>query len=479
MLVWLPMPLASRPLWAVASLNIGVACLSLATLLGCWRTSHPLPPACKLAWPALLAIVLFCGWLTLQNLAGYTINAFRSHQQWLLSITYLQAFFLTLILVDTRDRLRLLLLVIVGGGVFQALYGGLMTLSGVEKIWWLDKLDHRNVATGTFTNRNQLANYLVMCLSAGCGLLIAGQRSQKISNWRQFLRMTVDWLLSGSGWLRLLLAAIVIGIVLTHSRMGNASLFISLTATGVLWLTRTGKSRKRAMILIGSLLLIDTMIVGTWFGLDRVVERLQSTRADNTAQWIAGNDTEGLPASSKHNTDIANSNQEQPEQPSPEIHTSHDNELRDSALPDLLKMAREHYLTGIGLGNFSTGFTQYKTIKTEQFFNEAHFDWLQFLIETGLPGIGLLGFFVAYCTIHGFKALLFCRSRLLQGTGFAVTMTVIAGLLHAWVEYNLQVPATALLFIVILATGMIARSLPDQKINHPEPADKSGIPLSP
>lgn len=472
LLVWLPMPLATKPLWAVAFLNIGAGCLSLATLLGCWRTNHQLPPVFQLSRPALLAFALFCGWVLLQNLAGYSINPFRSQQQWLLSISYLQMFILTLLLVDTRERLRTLLLIIVGGGVFQALYGGLMTLSGVEKIWWIEKLDHRNVATGTFTNRNQLANYLVMCLSAGCGLLIAGQQGQQIRNWRQFLRMTIEWLLSGAGWLRLLLAAIVIGIVLTHSRMGNATLFISLTTTGLLWLLRARKSRKSAMILIGSLLLIDTLIVGTWFGLDRVVERLQSTRVDNTAHWISGNQAQETPSGTSQETDHQAINENKGSH-APDSTSNHDNEMRDSALPDLFRMTKAHYLTGIGLGNFSTGFTEYKTLKTDRFFNEAHFDWLQFIVETGLPGFCLLGFMVISCAIHGIKALLFCRSRLLQGTGFAVTMSLTAGLLHAWVEYNLQVPATALLFTVMLALGMIARSLPDQKNTNTVPVSQT------
>lgn len=51
----------------------------------------------------------------------------------------MQLFLLTLFLVDSRERLRLLLYVLVGSGVFQALYGGLMALSGVDKIWWIRK----------------------------------------------------------------------------------------------------------------------------------------------------------------------------------------------------------------------------------------------------------------------------------------------------------------------------------------------------
>ncbi len=459
LIVWLPLPVASKPLWAEALFNILTAALSLAALAGCYMRQHALPAAFQRARVPLLLFIVYCLWLAIQNLAGLSINPFRSWQQWLLTLSYVQLFAITLLLVDTRERLRLLFFVLVACGVFQSLYGGLMTLSGVEKIWWLDKVDHRQVATGTFANRNQLANYLVICLSAGCGLLIAAQKGQRIGSWRQFWRRTVEWLLSGTGWLRLMLAVIVIGIVLTHSRMGNTSLFVSLTLAGLLWLLSTRKSWKSAMILIGSLLLIDTLIVGTWFGLDRVYERLQTTQVENTTEWLE--------------SEIANEAQKQEATDTKTAPTTvytpvlrketRANELRDEALPDLLAMARAHGTTGIGLGNFSTGFTQYKKVMTRKFYNQAHFDYLQFVIETGVPGFLLLGTIVLYCYACGLLALFRRHSRLLQGAGFAVTMGVTAGLMHAWVEYNFQITANAATFIVLLAIGIIALSLPDKQ----------------
>lgn len=465
LLAWIPLPVASKPLWAVAFLNSLLCLLCLATLAGCILKQHTMPVTLQRAALPIGAFAVYCCWLILQQWASWSINPFRSQQQILSSISYLQLFLLTLFLVDTRERLRLLLYVLVAGGVFQALYGGLMALSGVEKIWWLEKTAHRGVATGTFTNRNQLANFLVMCLAAGCGLLIAGQQNKPVGNWRQLLRNTVEWLLSGAGWLRLLLAAIVIGIVLTHSRMGNASLFASLTCTGLLWLWFTRTSRKRALVLVSSLLLVDTLIVGTWFGLDQVIERLQNTRVENTEKWIHA-DNPDAPGNVQPQATTT---------PSPAVtpvarQGLADNELRDTALPDLLRMASQHALTGIGIGNFSTGFTTYNTLKLQEFYNEAHFDGLQFLIETGIPGTLLLAFIVMYCALRGLQALMYSHSRLLQGTGFAVTMSVGASLMHSWVEYNLQVPATASVFVVMLALGVIASTLPDKK---PQPGQKT------
>lgn len=456
LLIWLPLPFASKSILATSVFNLVILCISLTALIKSWQSPQKVPPALRKAAIPLAAFAIYCGWLLVQIMSGISINPFRSEQQLLLSVTYVQLFFLTLLLVNTRERLQKLLYVLVACGVFQSLYGSLMMLSGTEKVWWLDKVRHIGSATGTFMNRNQFANYLVICLACGCGLLIGSQRSINNYHWRHILRRIIGWLLSGSGWLRMLLAVIVIGIVLSHSRMGNTSLFFGLTFTGLLWLWRRKESRKNAFILIGSLLVIDTFIVGTWFGLDKVIERLEGTKMHNTSQWIQ--QTTVNPDSTTRS--------EQPPKLAEAIQSPsqsfQDNELRDSALPDLMTMATQHWLTGIGAGNFSTGFTQYSKTKTPLFINEAHFDELQFLVESGIAGVILLTIIVCFCAFQGLRALMYSRSRFLQGAGFAVTMSVLASTIHSVVEFNFQVPATASLFIVVLAIGIIARTLPDK-----------------
>lgn len=497
-LVWVPMPLASRPLWAASFFNIGVSVLSMVALIGCYRTGHPLPEALRRAGWVFLVWGVYLGWLLYQAWAGYSINVFHSRQQFWLSLSYVQLFALTLFLVDTRDRVKLLFYVLVGSGLFQALYGSLMAMSGVDKIWWIEKVQHRGMATGTFRNRNQLANYLVMCIALGSGLLLASQRSRGFGSWRDVARRLLDWLLSGAGWLRLLLVALVIGVVLTHSRMGNMSLFVSLTVVGVIWLLRSQLSWKRSVALLGSLLLVDTLIVGSWFGLDKVVERLQETEARHFTQWVGANaepDDDALDAAPAVSaaaapatvptttpapapavtTTTAAENPPTTPMSSPvaaapvnnatvtsakPVKRQRDNELRDEAFPQLLQMAQDHWQTGIGLGNFRTGFTAYSRLNAMGIYNEAHCDYLQFVIETGAIGTGSLAVIVLYCFGSAVKALWTRRSHLIQGAGFATTMAMTASLMHAWVDFNFQSPATTSLFIVVMAVAVLVNGLP-------------------
>jgi hypothetical protein len=400
----------------------------------------------------------------------------------LLSLSYVQLFALTLLLVDTRERLKMLLCAVVGAGVFQSLYGGLMALSGVDLVWWMEKTHHRGMATGTFLNRNQLANYLVIALAFGCGLLVSLQKGGERGNtWRAHMRRVVNWLLSGAGWLRILLAVLVIGIVLTHSRMGNMSLFVSLTLVGSIWLLRSRQSWRRAGFLLGSLLLVDALIIGAWFGIDKVVDRIQATESQHAVEWLGGVTQEKsvvpvqepvpantvavapspAPAGSTSAVPVAapdvaaNAAGAQKK-----VKTDPVNEIRDEALPQLIQMARDHAWKGIGLGNFSLLFPSYSELLIPYVYNEAHCDYLQFIIEVGVPGTAILALIVLCCAGFGLMALWSAPSRLLQGTGFAVSMACVASLLHAWVEFNFQSPATATLFIVVLALGLVAHSLP-------------------
>ena len=54
------------------------------------------------------------------------------------------------------------------------------------------------------------------------------------------------------------------------------------------------------------------------------------------------------------------------------------------------------------------------------------------------------------------------RDNLLKGMGFAATMGLVSLLIHSLVDFNLQIPANAALFIVIL--GPAACSISDALI---------------
>jgi hypothetical protein len=66
--------------------------------------------------------------------------------------------------------------------------------------------------------------------------------------------------------LRLLLIIMVIGLVLTRSRMGNSAFFAAMLIVGAMAIVLARKTAPQTIVLIASLVIIDVLVIGTWVG---------------------------------------------------------------------------------------------------------------------------------------------------------------------------------------------------------------------
>jgi hypothetical protein len=248
LIVWLPLPYGSNQAWAWALMEIGIFSLALLWLWQYRQGSLQLTPVFYKAIPILVIWLVWLIYITFQliplpyswlqwlspqaaevhtTLTTLSVVPHSTAVGLLKSLSYVLLFTLTLLIVNSRSRLRWIALALVLSGLFQALFGSLMTLSGLEYGFFHEKIYNRGLATGTFINRNHMAGYLVMCLSVGIGLLIAqlGQQSHSTTTWRQRFIKLLDWILSEKMRLRIYLVVMVIALVLTRSRMGNTAFF--------------------------------------------------------------------------------------------------------------------------------------------------------------------------------------------------------------------------------------------------------------
>ena len=439
LLLWLPLPLGSNRPWAWSVMEIWAAGLSLAWL-GLYITGRTqLTSAFRAAWPVLLILALMVLWVQLQIIplpqewlealspraaaihatafSGNTLSLerFASLVDRGLAFTYLQFFALTLLLVNTRQRVRTLIIVVVAGGVFQASYGAFMTLSGEEFDYIFRKAVNGGAASGSFINRNHMAGYLEMSLALGTGLLLASLDGRHSRGWREATRRFLNTMLSGKARLRIALMVMVIGLVLTRSRMGNSAFFISLTLAGCYWVLATGRLSRAAVVLFASLILVDVWIVGNFFGFDRVVERLQNTSLQN--------------------------------------------ETRDEVSLDSLELIDDYALTGSGSGSYYAIFPMYQRGEVNSYYDHAHNDYAEYATELGLPAFALLGLGVLLSLAAALRAQRQRRDPLLRGLGFGAGMGLVALLIHSWVDFSLQIPANTALFMVLMALGWVSLHL--------------------
>ncbi|MGA7945009.1 MAG: O-antigen ligase family protein [Candidatus Sulfotelmatobacter sp.] len=126
---------------------------------------------------------------------------------------------------------------------------------------------------------------------------------------------------------------------------------------------------------------------------------------------------------------------------------------------DSLRMFSMRPIWGWGLGTFPTVYPSYRSFYTNLFVNEAHNDYAQLLVETGLLGFALMLWFLICLYRNGLPT---SRRWEFKWDG-AVSLAALLGctgiLLHSFVDFNLQIPANAALFYVLCglaASGPLA-----------------------
>ena len=449
-LVWLPLPSGSKPEWAMVLMACLVILLAILWLGRMLLRGTPLSKVFFKAWPFHSGFALLCLWLWLQQYPlpsewvaalspeawqHYThafestgsllpdriplsLDAYATRLSGWLTLSYWLLFCLVLSLIDSVNRVRQLAWTVVLAGTFQAAFGAFTVLAGLETLLLASKKSYLGVATGTFVNRNSFAGFLEITLAVGIGLLLTQIREQHFFRFRDRLRSILDTLLSSKVVIRSALAVMVIGMVMSRSRMGNTAFFSSLVLSGLLYVICRRKFSRGIAFLFISLLAVDMAIVSQWFGLDQVIDRLEQTSIDH--------------------------------------------ETRPNVARLTLNIIKDYSLTGTGAGTFYTALPEYHDGSWRGFYDLAHNDLLQFPAEFGLPAYGILGIMVLLALWLGVQAMHRRRSRLYIGMGFSSVMGMTALLIHSTVDFNLQIPANGAYFVVLMALAVIARYQPSQ-----------------
>ena len=459
LLAWAPVPLGSnRPLaWAIAE----IAALTLfAAWFAGWRG---LPGAAPEALPAARTqIILLLLWLSATGLSAVPIptgvlailspagmgarqlvlagpdqswsplslDAGATVEEFLKRASYVAVFVLTLALVDRPGRLRTMAGVLVAVGFAEAMYGLVNTLSGLE--WQLlgSKEYYRGYVTGTFVNRNHFAGHMELTLPLALGLLMAGfPRIGYSPTWRIFARNAVI-MLSGA-WGRTLFFCVVMfsGLFLSASRGGVASFFAATGAVYMVFFAMRGVWSMEGRFAPAILAL--AVIAASWLGLGRLPARYDTT-------------------------DLLLEN-------------------RPKVWEDCIPLMRDYALTGSGAGTFKSVYPLYQNKNTSAlFFDHAHNDYIESLVENGAPVSALLLAAVALSLLRITAGFFKRRDPLMRGIIFASLAGTISILVHSIVDFNFQIPANAIYFYTLLAMGLAACHVPSQGRKG---RDREGRPL--
>jgi O-antigen ligase len=116
---------------------------------------------------------------------------------------------------------------------------------------------------------------------------------------------------------------------------------------------------------------------------------------------------------------------------------------------------RDHPLKGAGLGTLVDVYPRYETIYDGRLVDHVHNDYMEGLAETGLLG-GLCGVFFLWEFYRESRKAFQAQQAHLSLALHAAGITAVAALLfHSLVDFNLHIPANALLFLlqIFIATA--------------------------
>ncbi len=308
-------------------------------------------------------------------------------------------------LCANRRGLKGLVFVMIGVGLLESLYGLLQALVPSMGVLWENRIvDYMGTARGTFINRNNFAGFIGMVwpLALGVTMAMTGRtRSLKAALGSDRLNRQA---LMALGIIVFLLA-----LIFSRSRAGILCALVGFLA--FVAQARPGMSvmRRPSRVLLGGIALLVGLYTLT-IGVEPVIARFLKIAGDGSSRL--------------------------------EI-------WRDS-----LSIIKDHPL-GIGLRNFENVFQLYNhTVTTDRAVVFAHNDHLQLLIESGWIGfLALGGAFLVFLVnrIRCIRRLDFRRDPLRFYLAVGACSGLISMAAHGFFDFNLQIPANCLYFVVLMA----------------------------
>ncbi len=315
----------------------------------------------------------------------------------------------------SRGRwITILLFAIFAVAFFEAIYGLYLALNRSDSILWFTRASGVGAVAGTWINPDHLAGYMNMAILCTLGLFAsyAGIRRRRdhgvgeaVIRFASSGRALLFWIL-GFG-----LAVMILATTFSLSRMGHVSLFTGLLFMITLYLFRRLNTLTVILMVVVGLAVLWVM----WKGLEPVV-----------AKW-----------SNVHNALYAD---------------------RLQIWKGTLGLVSTYPILGTGPGTFELAFPPFKPATFGiTVYDHAHNDYLEVLSETGIAGfVTWVVFFLAF--IYSATKAWFRRhdvfARGIGAGGIAATVTIMV---HSLADFNLQIPANALLLFVVM--GITWRAL--------------------
>jgi O-antigen ligase len=280
----------------------------------------------------------------------------------------------------------------------------ILAVAGVEAILGIVQYSPDSVAQGTYVNRNHFAGLLELSLPFAAVYPIAVQMTRRRQPFRQSVLVATSVALA---------ALMLLGIVLSLSRMAFAAALTSLFIVGSLALGERASAPKRFAV---TALVAAIVIAGSlYLAPDPLISRFA------------------------------------------EVHETPINVMPDARArvwKETLTLAADYALAGCGLGTFEHCFHKYRTFLPQLGIDSVHNDYLQLLAELGAIGFAIGAAAMIAVFVSAARAAFESTDSNTRFLAIACIGSLVAILIHSFTDYNLYIPANAMLLAWI--AGIVA-----------------------
>jgi O-antigen ligase len=279
---------------------------------------------------------------------------------------------------------------------FVSLFGILQYLTFNGKLYWFREMHYGGIPFGPYVNRNHFAGFAELLIPLALVPLVLG----KVRRQRLFL-------------VGLFAVVPIMALVLSASRGGIVSFGVELVLLSLLLLVRKVRTKH---VLFGGVVVVLAVLAVTWVGVQQVLDRFTTMKATEV--------TMGKRASMRRDT---------------------------------WRIFLDHPVMGTGLGTIQQVFPPYDSFYDGRVVNHSHNDYLELLAETGILGGLCCGWFLAVLLLESLKGLENLQSSFNSALNLSGLIGCSGILVHSLFDFNLHIPANALLFFVAahLATARI------------------------
>jgi O-antigen ligase len=403
--------------WSESLFEIGAGILFLWWAVGVFKDPRANIYWSSLNWPILGVIVIG----VLQLCFHATPYPFLTRLELLRFGAYLVLFFLLTQSFRARADLSRLVwfLILMCFGV--SLLGIIQHFTSQGTIYWLRTLRSGGEPFGPYVNRNHFAGFVELTLPIGLGMLI----------FRGLRRDLYP--------LATLLTIVPIGaLILSGSRGGIVSFVFEVAV--LLLLAKTHKGPEGPRLTALAIVALAAVALIAWLGAGRALERFSVLRSGEVTI-----------------------------------------ERRFAMSQGAAHIFEDHPVKGAGLGALVAVYPRYEILYNGKLVDHVHNDYMEMLAETGVLG-GLCGLAFFWILFREAKICYFAEQGHFSSALHAGAVTALCGiLLHSLVDFNLHIPANALLFLlqVSLATsapllssesGPVRRRIRTRKVTEAEEA---------